>query len=351
MGPSDYYSQLGVNRGATQEEIRKAYRALARRFHPDRNQGNETAEERFREITKAYDVLSDPEQRKMYDRLGPLYQIDQRPPTAEDLGNIVSETISSIFQPKPSKNRKGLDIQYDIQIELPEVMGTSKTIQIAREVQCHNCQGAGAGENDFDNCTDCQGTGKNKRLFRNTCKRCDGLGKIIVKRCKVCGGLGRLDRTQEVQLDIPKGVQAGQKLRLQGLGHDGFGTKGPGDLFLIVQIQPHPVLERQGKDLYCEIPILWNEAILGCHLKIPTLTGWTEIRIPPDTQSHQLFRLIGKGLPIANGFGDLHIRIIIELPQNLTKEQQECLQKFSTMLQSDQTPKCRDFRKHIPINS
>jgi molecular chaperone DnaJ len=346
----DLYVTLGVTRGATQEEIRKAYRALARRFHPDRNLEDPKAEERFREITGAYDTLSDPESRKQYDRLGPLYHPQGRPPSAEDIGAFFSSTISNIFT-KRGPDSQGEHIEYNLQIELEDVLGGTKSLFVRREVDCTNCQGVGAdGDAGKETCEKCSGTGKRSgKLFRSNCNRCDGKGFVITKRCSTCGGIGRIDCTENIHLPIPKGVQAGQKLRIKRKGHVSYGTGNPGDLFVVITIADHPIFERQGRDLYCEAPLLWTEAILGTDLEIPTLTDNTRIHIPDGTTSHKIFRLAERGLPDikGKGMGDLHVRVIIELPSRLSPVQRQKIQTFSKSLSRDSYPLRNNFLQEL----
>jgi molecular chaperone DnaJ len=346
----DYYVILGVTRGSTQEEIRKAYRALARRFHPDRNNDNADAVDRFREITEAYDTLGEPERRKQYDRLGPLYHPKGKTPTPEELGAFISSTISSIFT-KRGPNSQGENIEYSLQITLEDVLGTNKNISVRREIECSNCQGNGAdGEKGKDTCQECAGSGKKSgKLFRNKCSRCDGKGFIVIKRCSTCGGLGRIDKIEELQIPVPKGVQAGQKLRIKGKGHFSYGTGDPGDLFIVITVSDHPLFERQGRDLYCEVPLLWTEAIFGTELKVPTLTDNTLIRIPVGTVSHKIFRLTGRGLPDAKGkgMGDMLVRVIIELPQALSTIQRRDFEVLSNTIASTHYPLRQQFLKEL----
>ena len=332
MARKDYYVTLGVTRGSTQEEIRKAYRALARRFHPDRNDDDAESVQRFREITEAYDTLGDTERRKQYDRLGPLYHPQGKAPTPEELGAFFSSTISNIFT-KRGPNSQGENIEYGLQINLEDVLGTTKSIAVRREVECPSCQGCGAdGEKGKATCQECSGTGKKAgKLFRSKCTRCDGKGFVVIKRCTNCGGLGRIDKTEELQIPLPKGVQSGQKLRIKGKGHSSYGNGDDGDMFVVITIAEHPLFERQGRDLYCEVPLLWSEAIFGADLQVPTLTNNTVIRIPKGTTSHKIFRLSGRGLPDARGkgMGDMLVRVILELPKDLSAAQRKDFETLS----------------------
>ena len=348
MDTSDLYVELGVPRGATQDEIRQAFKALARRYHPDRNPDDVPTQEKFQRVTKAYEVLSDPEKRSLYDRLGPLYNIDKAAPTPDELGRFVTDTIGGIFKSHP-RYRNGSDIEATLNLSLPDVLGCAKDITILRSIVCSACSGTGAKTSgDMVTCEECNGKGKKSRFFRSPCPSCDGRGYRILKRCSKCGGIGREEKSDTLTINVPGGVQQGQILRIKGKGNASLGSKDHGDLLLTVQVASHPVWERRGRDVYCEVPLLWNEAILGTSLTIPTLEGTTQIRIPSNTQTHQLFRLTGRGLPDGNNQnrGDLHIRVIIELPQSLTVDQEHLLQQFENELLPEQTPKRHAFEQY-----
>ena len=348
MDSSDLYVELGVPRGATQDEIRQAFKALARRYHPDRNPDDIPTQEKFQRVTKAYEVLSDPETRNLYDRLGPLYNIDKVAPTPDELGRFVTDTIGGIFKNHP-RYRNGSDIETTLNLSLPDVLGCTKDITILRSVVCTPCSGTGAKTSgDIVTCEECKGKGKKSRFFRSPCPSCDGKGFRILKRCNKCGGIGREETSDTLTINVPGGVQQGQTLRIRGSGNASLGSKDNGDLLLTVQIESHPVLERRGRDVYCEVPLLWHEAILGTSLTIPTLEGTTQIRIPSNTQTHQLFRLTGRGLPDPknHNHGDLHIRVIVELPQSLTINQERLLQQLQHELLSEQTPKRHAFQQY-----
>ena len=317
MKKQNYYTVLGIPKGATPEEIRQSYRALAMRFHPDRNPDNPNAAERFHEIVEAYEVLSDPIRRQQYDQLGALFRLDGRPPEKEDLSAFVSETISRFFSRK--KEQKGTDLHYEINISLEQVAaGTQVPITIVRECNCSSCGGVGAAPDGLETCPKCEGKGNlGGRLFRSTCDRCGGTGSIIKKRCKRCGGTGRIDKQESLEINVPQGIQAGQTLRIMSKGNDGTKTGMEGHLFVRVQLKEHPHFSRRGCDIFCDVPVHWSEAVLGATIPVPTLSGSSMIRIPKGTQSHKTFRLKEQGLPDPERKirGDIHYKIIVEVPQ------------------------------------
>ncbi len=339
---------LGLPRGASPEEIRKAYRALALRYHPDRNPDDQEASSNFQAIVEAYQILSDPEQRKQYDRFGALVRSDGRPPQKEDLSAFFNDKFSGIFQ--SNQNRRGEHININLQISLEDVaLGADKPIQVRREIHCGTCLGSGAADGGKKQCEACGGKGKSgSLLFRKQCARCGGRGYLITKRCRKCGGTGRLDRSESINIHIPKGVVAGQKLRVKDRGHTGFGSGAAGDLYILIQIAEHALFQRRGNDLFCDVPILWSEACLGTELHVPTLTGTSHIRIPKGTASHQIFRLSNRGIPAKDGktYGDIHYRVIVEVPK-LSSELEEAVQNLHQQLTPSSHPHLESFRKNL----
>ena len=349
MKKKNYYNILGVPKGATQDEIRASYRALAMRYHPDRNPESPNATQKFHDIVEAYEVLSDRLQRRQYDQMGALFRIDGRPPEREDLSAFFSETFSKIFQ--RSKKQKGKDIQIQLSISLERVyQGGEETLDILRECRCPLCLGSKAAKDGTQTCPNCNGTGKNpSSIIARRCKRCDGTGSIIIKRCKRCGGTGRVDRKETITLEIPRGIHAGQKLRIRNRGHEGFPYDNNGDLFVEIQMDKHPFFERRGNDLFCDIPILWLEATIGASITVPTLNGTAYIRVPKSTPSHTILRLREKGLPdrAKNTFGDIHYRIIIEIPQLKAHEELK-IRSFFSDLSTSAHPHTSSFRQSLP---
>ncbi|MEC7985272.1 MAG: DnaJ C-terminal domain-containing protein [Myxococcota bacterium] len=348
MKRQNHYMTLGLPKGASPDEIRKAYRALALRYHPDRNPDDQEASTNFQAIVEAYQVLSDPEQRKQYDRFGALVRSDGRPPQKEDLSAFFSDKFSGIFQ--NANNRRGESIHTNINISLEDVArGTEKSLQIRCEIHCGLCVGSGAAKDGKQICTECAGKGRSgSLLFKKQCIRCGGRGYLITKRCRKCGGTGRIDRSETIDIKLPVGVVAGQRLRIKGRGHAGYGNGAPGDLYLLIQITEHEIFQRRGNDLFCDIPILWSEAILGTELCVPTLEGTSLIRIPKGTASHQVFRLSNRGIPSKEGktYGDIHYRVIVEVP-TLSSQQEPIIQSLQQQLPPSSHPKLQAFRKNL----
>ncbi len=334
MSARDYYATLGVKRDASAEEIKKAYRALAKRFHPDRNPDDPEAERRFREIAEAWEVLSDPAQRERYDALGPLFRADGRPPSPEDLNTFVTETIAGIFRRKKT-GEAGDDLRYTLTVSLEEAAaGVTKELSLRRKSTCGRCQGLGAepGEAGRKTCDGCKGSGKSptRILIKAECPRCDGRGWVVAKSCSRCEGQGLLENNDLLKIKVPPGVATGQKLKLKGKGDAGRGGGPAGDLLVLLQVADHALFRRRGADLHLDAPLMFPEACLGTDLRVPTLEGPTTIRIPPGTPSGKVFRLSGRGMPDAasKGRGDLHIKVNVEVPRELDAEARAALERL-----------------------
>ncbi len=351
MARRDFYSVLAVRRGAEVDDIKKAYRALARQYHPDRNPGDEDAEQRFREITEAYETLRDPVLRDRYDRLGPLYRADGRPPTPEDLSEMVGEALGGLFRKKPPE--QGEDLRYTLRIALEDVAtGGTRVIEVRRQQQCGRCHGAGADPNGgSQRCDPCDGTGKSptRRIFRSTCPHCDGTGQVTVKRCVDCNGVGRIDQTETLKVTIPRGVATGQKLKLTGKGNSPRVGDTHGDLFVIISVDDHPLFQRRAADLFVEVPISFQEAALGADVEVPTINGSTTIRVTAGTESGKIFRLAGRGLPALKGGrkGDLHLRMEVEVPTGLDEMAASSLSDFDATLGLDYHPRRQAFAEQL----
>ena len=355
MAGRDYYAILGVSRTATADEIKKAFRNLALKYHPDRNPGDPTAEVRFREAAEAYQVLGDEVERMRFDRLGPFYRPDGKPPSPEDMNAFVSDVLSGLFRKRKPSDR-GDDLRYTLTIRLEEVAaGTTRTVEILRRRVCRSCKGQGAPPEGLQPCAPCKGTGRSSgsRIFRTTCPHCDGTGQKVVAPCEKCGGAGVQDRKERLQIRVPAGVATGQKLKVTGKGNELKGSGKPGDLYVLVSVEEHPLFRRRGTDLFCELPLSWAEATLGAEVEIPTLAESTRIRIPPGTPSEKVFRLAGRGLPAPGGKrpGDLHLKVLIEVPVELDRQQQAAIRALAETLGAAAHPRRQAFDQHLSSGS
>lgn len=352
MPRRDYYAVLGVERNASPEDIKKAFRALAMQYHPDRNPDDVEAAARFREIVEAWECLGDPEERFRYDRLGPFYRADGKPPSPDDVSAVVSDALASIFRRRPPPE-KGEDLRYTLEITLQEAArGAERTIEVRRHARCGRCKGSGAKpEGGTRVCDSCGGSGRSGRgrLLRTECPRCDGRGYVIVARCEKCSGEGRVERLESLKVRVPAGVATGQKLKLRERGNvPRRGDGKHGDLFVLIEVAEHALFRRRGADLFCEVPITLTEAALGAELPVPTLDGRTTIRIPAGTASGQILRLAGRGLPGGKGKrGDLHYKVVIEVPATLSDAQRELVSRLAAELGDDCYPQRQDFRRHL----
>jgi molecular chaperone DnaJ len=343
----DLYAILGVSRSADATAVKKAYRNLARRYHPDRNAGDENAAERFREIAEAYETLSDTEKRGRYDRLGPLYRPDGRPPSPDEVTDWVTDTIGSIFRKR--RPDQGEDLRYTLNIDLEDVAkGGERTIEVRRQCTCKRCAGFGAEPSGGQKtCTNCDGSGRSggRRLFRGQCPHCDGTGQVTVNKCTDCKGAGRSDQNETLRVRIPKGVATGQKLKLKAKGNDARTPGQTGDLFVIINVSEHPLFQRRGSDLFCSVPIRFCDAALGAAVDIPTIDGKTSIKVPAGTDSGRTLRLAGRGLPTmgAARAGDLHLCLEVETPTKLSPVQTKALKTLTKTLGDEAYPRRAAF--------
>jgi len=345
----DYYEILGVSRNASQEEIKKAYRKLALKYHPDRNPGDKEAEEKFKEAAEAYEVLRDPEKRRLYDSYGHQGVSNNTGfhgfSSADDIFSAFNDLFEDFFGFSTRRSRTGsglgpeagADLRFDLSISFLEAaQGTEKEIEIQRLETCTVCSGTGAtSSSKVIPCPTCGGRGhviRSEGFFQvsTTCPNCSGQGSIITEPCKTCQGSGRTLQNRKVKIRIPAGVDTGSRLRLRNEGEAGLRGGPRGDLFIIVHVEPHEFFQRKGNDLYCEVEISAIQACLGETITVPTLHGEEQIQIPPGTQPDTIFKLKGKGFPDLRGFspGDQLIKIKVVTPTNLTNKQKELLEEF-----------------------
>ncbi len=347
----DYYEILDVDRAATQEDIKRAYRKLALKYHPDRNPNDKASEEKFKEATEAYEVLKSPEQRQRYDRYG---QAGGRDPgfgfgfdgiSVEDALRAFMQDFggfSDIFGRRSQTANQGSNLRINIDLELADVLTESKKkIRLRRLVSCKACRGTGAKAGEaLETCSACHGTGEIRRVQSTflgrivnvvTCSRCGGNGRVIKEVCEKCKGKGRLEAQETLEIKIPPGVATGNYLRIEGRGNDGVRGGPPGDLQAVINVKDHPVFERDGDNIFCDIPISFPLAALGGKVDVPTLDGPYKLKIPAGTQSQKVFTLRGKGLPRVRGIGrgSEYVRVTVWVPTRISKEERDLLEKLS----------------------
>jgi len=364
MAKKDYYEVLGLQKGASENDIKRAYKRLASKHHPDKNQGSKEAEEKFKEINEAYEVLGDDQKRAAYDQYGHA-AFEQGGGAGgfgggfggADFGDMFGDIFGDIFGGGGRGRQRvvrGEDLRYDLEITLEEaVKGTTKDIQINTLSHCDSCGGSGAEKGSkVETCPHCHGSGRIRRqqgffVSESICPTCHGSGKKIEKPCRSCHGEGRVHKKENLSVKIPAGVDTGNQLRLAGKGAAGENGAPAGDLYVVIHVREHNIFERDGNNLYCEVPISFATAALGGEIEVPTLDGRVKLKIPAETQTGKLFRMRGKGVASTrSGYaGDLICRIVVETPVNLTSEQKELLQKLEESLQG------KDLSKHAPKSS
>ena len=368
MAKRDYYEILEVARTASGEEIKKSYRRLAIKFHPDKNPGDHAAEEKFKELGEAYEALSDPQSRAAFDQYGhaafdPRQRGGGRGGGFHDPTEIFREVFGggSIFDDlfggggggrRSGGAERGADLRYDMELTFLEAaQGTEKEITVTKLDRCAVCEGSGAEKGSgVKNCATCGGRGQvvsSRGIFSiaQTCPRCEGAGRIIDKPCKKCHGAGRHELTSKIKIKIPAGVDNGARLRSTGNGEAGARSGPAGDLYVVLHVQPHEIFQRDGDDLVCDVPISFVQAALGADVEVPTLNGNSQIKIPAGTQSGTLFRIKGKGVKNVQGYGsgDLHIRVSVEVPSRLNCGQRAKLEEFAALCDDTVNPLSKGF--------
>lgn len=358
---ADYYEVLGVARDASDQELKTAYRRLAMQYHPDRNPGDHSAEEKFKECSEAYQVLTDPQKRAAYDRYGHAgvgaAAGNGNPFTnAQDIGDIFGDIFGEMFNMggnrRPSRAQRGRDLRYDQTIDFEDaIFGKEMDISIRRMETCSDCRGTGtANQRGPVTCNQCQGRGQVRYQqgffsIARTCSACGGTGSVISDPCPTCRGEARVAREHKIHVTIPAGVEEGTRIRYQGEGDAGkFG--GPnGDFYIVLSVKPHAFFEREGNDLHCVMPISMPQAALGDELMIPSLEGDVRLKVPEGTQSGKEFRIRGKGVPYLNehGRGDLVVQIAVQTPKKLTKVQRELLRQLGETMTVENTPTSRSL--------
>ena len=359
MSKRDYYEVLGVARNAGDDELKKAYRRAAMKHHPDRNPGDKAAEAAFKECKEAYEVLSDGGKRRLYDQHGHAafehgMGGGNAGPGFHDVGDIFGDIFGNIFGGgRQQAPRRGADVGYVMELDLEDaVAGVEKRIEIPTLASCEPCKGSGSADGKIDTCATCHGRGQVRMqrgpfAMQAPCPHCGGSGKTIANPCPNCAGAGRVEEDKTLSVKIPAGVDNGDRIRLAGEGEAGPTGTPPGDLYVEVRVRPHAIFERDGDDLHCEVPIRISQAALGDTVRVPTLGGEVELRIPGETQSGKVFRLRDKGVKSVRSRapGDLYCKVAVETPINLTTEQRELLEKFEATFVGE------GGRRHSPKSS
>lgn len=360
----DYYEVLMVSRTSVSDEIKRSYRKLAVKFHPDKNPGDHEAEEKFKELGEAYDVLMDDNKRAAYDRYGHAAFAGGSAGPAGGMhdpfdifrevfggggggGGIFEQFFGGAANTSRDGRQRGSDLRYDMQIRLEEAAtGCEKEIEIGKLDECDRCHGSGAEEGSrATSCPTCGGRGQvisSRGFFQvsQTCPNCRGTGQVVQKPCRECHGDGRVEKTSRIKLKIPAGIEDSSRLRSSRNGEAGIRGGAPGDLYVVVHIKEHEVFEREAENLFCEVPISFVAAALGGEIKVPTLSGKASLKIPPGTQGGTVFKLRDKGMPILQSpaRGDLMVRVLVEVPTRLNSEQRGKLEEFAALCGEDNTP-------------
>jgi molecular chaperone DnaJ len=367
MSKRDYYEVLGVARRATADEMKAAFRKKAKEIHPDRNPGDKGAEQKFKELNEAYDVLKDDQKRALYDqhgheafegpgggRGGPGFGFDFSTSFTDVFDDLFGEFMGGRRGGGVNRTSRGSDLRYNMEITLEEAFaGKTATIRVPGSVACEACTGSGAEAGSKPQaCPTCSGVGKVRAqqgffTIERTCPTCQGLGRVVKNPCRACNGAGRVQRERTLSVNIPQGVEDGTRIRLAGEGEAGVRGGPKGDLYIFLSISPHSLFKRDGGDLYCRVPVSFVSAALGGHVDVPTLGGGrARITIPEGTQSGKQFRLRAKGMPALRGqgvIGDLFVEVAVETPVKLTKKQQDLLREFEKAGTAQNSPETTSF--------
>jgi molecular chaperone DnaJ len=362
----DYYEVLGVSRDADEGALKSAYRKLAHQFHPDKNPGDKAAEEKFKELSEAYAVLSDGEKRARYDRFGhggggtpfeDAFGFGGAANINDIFGDIFGEMFGGQRRGGRSARARGSDLRYDLTISFEDAaFGTTARLKIPRPRRCETCQGSGAKPGTSPKtCGTCGGSGEVRLTqgffsIARTCHHCSGSGKVIADKCATCGGAGAKREEATVEVKIPAGVDTGTRMKLSGEGEPAPAPGGvPGDLFVVIGVRDHPIFRREDTEVICDMPISFTQAALGAAVDVPTLDGTAKLKIPAGTQSGKVFRMKGKGITSlqGGGRGDQHVRVYVEVPTQLSKEQREILERFAAVSNKDSLPETRTFWEKV----
>ena len=366
MSKRDYYELLGLSKGASADEIKKAYRAKAKELHPDRNADNPNAETQFKEVNEAYDVLKDADKKAAYDRFGhAAFEGGMggggRPDGQGDFTSAFSDVFDDLFgdfmgggRRSGGRNRatRGSDLRYNLRVSLEEAYkGLQKSIKVPTSVQCGSCNGTGAESgSEPTTCPTCSGMGKVRATqgfftVERTCPTCSGLGQMIKNPCRSCSGAGRVEKDRSLSVNVPAGVETGTRIRLSGEGEAGMRGGPAGDLYIFIEVEEHKIFNRDGLNLFCRVPVSMSSAALGGDIEVPTIDGGrSRVKIPQGSQSGRQMRLRGKGMPAikSSHSGDMFIELAVETPVNLTSRQKELLREFEK-LSEDNNPESTSF--------
>lgn len=369
MAKADYYETLGVQRNAGEQDLKSAFRKLAKEFHPDRNPGDKSAEQKFKDVSEAYEVLKDPQKRAAYDQYGhaAFEQGGGRGPGGgfgPDFASSMSDIFEDLFGDFMGQRRggrqgggqgreRGADLRYNLEITLPEAFaGKTSQVRIPTTIACETCSGTGAKAGTKPKaCTTCGGHGKVRAsqgffTIERTCPSCHGRGEVIDDPCPNCRGAARVTREKTLSVNIPAGVEDGTRIRLAGEGEAGLRGGPPGDLYIFLGIKPHGFFQRDGADVFCKVPISMVTAALGGQVDVPTLDGtMTRVKVPEGSETGRQFRLKGKGMPVLRSAvtGDLYIQVDVETPKNLTRRQRELLEEFQKESRKETSPESHGF--------